>query len=623
MEVKDGKIKITKTKIEAEKVRRKLTGFPRILAYILGVSLTIVIFYTAFFGAFLTKIQAHIYTCLILSLIFLWYPRKKGDIENNKNDPELLDYVVVLFCLFALYWTTTNNLRFESRMRFFSDVSNIDIFVGVTLILVILEAGRRTLGWIITFITMIFLAYIFLGPYMPIFLKHNALIGIKDFVDEMYLSDEGISNPITGIMATIMFAFVAFGTFLAATNVDQKFMDLALSLGGKYTGGPAKVAVISSAAMGMISGSTLANVMTTGKLTIPLMKRTGWEPHEAGAIETAASCAGQVMPPVMGSAAFLMANFLAIKYLEIVKVSFIPAFLYYISLFLQVHLRAKAKGLKGIPASECPRFIESLKRSLLPLLPIVVLLVMLLKNFTPFMSASVCTSLIVLLSYINKESRMGIKKFLSALEECSITMTTISGVTLCAAVVVGAINGTGLVVKTTALILYISKGSLVGTIIVEAIIAYILGMGMPNCTCYILLSILGAPALIELGVIPLAAHLLIFWFIQLAEFTPPICITAFAAASIAKANPIKTGFTALRFGLLFYLIPLLFVYTNILSNFWSGCIIMILSLFSYVFLYIFTENYDFGLNIVNKGWIPRCGFLLIFIIFSLLIFSIF
>lgn len=596
--------------------RLKLIGFPRILSFILGVFLTIFTFYTAFKGVFQPTIQRSIHICLLLALTFLWYPATQ---KSSKENPTIIDYILVILSLFILIWTLHSHDRFLMRIWYYSDVPPRDMIVGYSLLILVLEAGRRTLGLTISIITGVFIVYAFLGPYMPMMLAHRGM-NITKFVDVIYLTNEGLFNSLMGLSATILFGFIAFGTLLRATNTDKYYMNICIALAGRKAGGPAKVAILSSAAMSTISGSTIANVVTTGTLTIPLMKKTGYPPHEAAAIETAASAAGIITPPVMGSAAFIMAEVLGIRYIDVVKVAFIPAIIYYFTLWFLVDIKATKRKLKGLRKENVPKFINSLIEGLPAFIPIIVLIILLLKNFTPFYAGCTSTLLVLIISLFRKSTRLSIKKFFLTLEQCSINMTSIVGILACAATIVGIISTSGLMMKATSIILHFSGRLLIPTILLEMLIGYILGMGLPISTSYIILSTLGAPALIELGVLPIAAHFMVMYFANLATITPPVCMTAFAAAKIADADPMQTGFSALKFGSAFYLVPILFIFSKIMyGNFLQAGVIAIIAITGIYFLVCGLEGYFFG----NLNYIKRITCFIIFISFFVSTFRLF
>lgn len=571
-----------------ESKKRILSGSSRKLAFIIGVMMTGFVFYTACFGVMLPFVQRSINLCLMLALTFLWYPASK---KSKKGTLSILDWGFIAFSVFSLIWTLSNHQRFLRRIPFASAQHPIDVVVAIGLVVLVLEAGRRTLGMSITAIAGFFIFYAFMGPYFPGAFAYKGLT-ISKFVDQIYLTTEGLFSSLSGMSATLLFAFVAFGTFLQTTGADKYFMDICISAAGGKVGGPAKVAVLSSVAMGTISGSAIANIVTTGTLTIPLMKKTGFSPEEAGAIETAASTGGQIMPPIMGTGAFILADAVGIAYSAVVAVSIIPAFLYYLAVYIIVDLSAKKRNLKGLSKEELPDLKASLREGGLFFIPILILVVLLAFNFTPFLSAVVCTFLIVLVSFMNKETRLTPKQFVAGMEKCAIGMTSMVGIIACAAIIVAMINITGLMMKTTAIILSLSFGLLPVTIFLIAAIAYVLGMGLPIATSYIILSTLGAPALVKMGVPMLCAHLMIFWFTQLATITPPVCMGAFAAASIADAHPMKTGFTALLFGAPFYYIPILFIYAGIIdgTNIQKS-LVFIVSIAAIYFLNVGTVGY--------------------------------
>lgn len=601
---------------EAQGKYRKLTGFPRYLAFAIGVVTTLLTFYTAFAGVFLPMIQRSIIISSMLSLTFLWYPvTKKAKFDKNKVP--FFDYVFVAMALFSCYWTISNNTRFMMRIPFASPVKTIDFIVAVSLVLLILEAGRRTLGLSITVICSVFIAYAFLGPYCPAMFRYKG-INLNKFAEQVYLTTEGMFGSLTGMAATLLFGFLAFGTFLQCCGADKYFMDICISLAGHRRGGPAKVAAISSAAMGTISGSAIANVVTTGTLTIPMMKKTGYTAEEAGAIETTASTGGQIMPPIMGTGAFILAETVGVPYAKVCIVSIIPALLFYMAIYFLVDLTARKRNLQGLPKKDIIPIATTMKAGGVFFIPILILVALLVKGYTPFLSGVGCTLLILIIGQIRKDTRISIKKIIYALEDCSKALMSIASVIFCASIIVSMINVTGLMMKTTAIILSFSQGKLWITMILVAAIAYLLGMGLPISTSYIILATLSAPAMVFLGVDMLVAHLTIFWFTQLATITPPVCMTAFAAASIAGADPMKTGFTALKLGFTFYYVPILFVYSQLINGtWWEQCLIAVIAIIAIYFLGTFTESYFMG----NLGKFQRISGLAIFMFLYYMMFN--
>ena len=547
---------------ETESLPRTLAGFPRQLSLVIGAGLALFTFYTAACGVFVPLIQRSIHLCAITALIFLWYPFGKRSPHDKPSVPDLI------FCsssLAILAWILLNVDRYMTRIAFVSPMHPIDVVAGITLLLLIMETVRRTIGWTMIIITCIFIVYAFLGPWCPGILMHKGM-SLYDMCDLLFLTTEGFFGSLTGTSATVIYCFVGFGAFLHLTGADQYFMRVCLSIAGKRRGGPAKVAVLSSALFGCISGSTIANVVTTGTLTIPLMKKTGYEPHVAGAVETAASSAGQIMPPVMGTSVFIMAEILGIRYLDIVKVSYIPAILYFASVWFFVDLYAQRRNISGCDPSDIVPLNESLKNGLPMFLPIILLISLMAKGYTPFLSGFFCTLLVALIGLIRRENRYGFRDFIATLENCSINMCSITATIACASVMIALINKTGLMLKMTSIMLQLAGNSSLITIAILAVLAYVLGTALPVSTCYVVLATLGASAMISLNIDPLNAHMMIQWFTQLATITPPVCLTAFAAANIAHSDPMQTGNAALKLGLGFYYIPFLFVYTNLLTG---------------------------------------------------------
>ena len=542
--------------------KRTLHGFYRVYAFILGLGLTCFIFYTAFRGVFLPMIQIGTALHVILALGFLWIPAGK---KSPRNRPSIPDFIFSLIALGCGAWTVLNNARFVARIPYYSEILLMDKVVCVLLTLMVLEISRRTVGAAMSVIALIFIAYSFLGNYMPAMLMHKSFTFNK-FVDCVYMGTEGFFGSMTSICAGVLFVFISFGVFLQETGGDKRFMNIALALAGHRPGGPAKVAVLSSGCMGMISGSTVANVVTTGTMTIPMMKKIGYTPEEAGAVETVASSGGQVTPPVMGTVAFLIADFIGVRYWDIVKVSFLPALLFYLTIWFFVDAKARKKGMRGMPKEELPLLGKSFLECLPMLVPIVTLCVLLVNKYTPALSGAICCILILVMAMFTKESRLSLKKFFLALEKCSIAMTSVVGVMACASIVVAIMTKTGFLLKSTSMIMTLSGGKLLGIVFINILVSYIIGCGLPSASCYIILSAIGAPALIQLGISPIAAHLMIFWFTQLAGITPPVCITAFVASGIAGSSPMKTGFASLQMGSTFYLVPFLFLFTPLING---------------------------------------------------------
>jgi len=533
------------------------------IASIMGVFLVILIFYTAFTGTFNVRIQRNIFLVIIIPIILIRYPLYKS---GSKNYIKYLDIVLILLCVASFAWILIQYPRIMSRMKYADPVTAGDLIFGSLAVFFILDATRRVMGWILVITTCIFIAYTFLGPYMPGIFVH-AGTSYRLFIEQLYLGEEGIFGVITGVVATYLFLFVSFGTILKESGVDIYYMDLCLAIAGKSRGGPAKVAVISSALMGTITGSTTANVATTGALTIPMMKNIGYKAEDAAAIEAAASTGGAITPPMMGAGVFIMAQITGIPLIVILKYSIIPAILYFVSIFFYIDLSARKYKIEGLSKNQIPNLKKMILKSIHLFIPIVVLIILLINQYTPFFASASCCILTIFLSWIRKETRMGLKKIINALDKSTKNMMTIGAVSVCAGIIMGLISLTGLIMKVTSILMIYSQGIVLLAIFFLACIAYILGMGMPVTLSYILVSTLGAGALRRLGIPLLSSHLAIFWFSQLSTLSPPICMTAFVAARIAQTESyMKVGFKSISLGIGLIVIPFLFIYTPLLSD---------------------------------------------------------
>jgi len=434
------------------------------------------------------------------------------------------------------------------------------LILGVLCILLVIEATRRMTGWVLVVIVGVFVFYAlftylfpppFFGKGIPwdhllvyLFMDNNALLGIPLWVS-----------------GAILFAFILLGVFLFATGGSEILNDFALAVFGRFRGGPAKVAVLASSLFGTISGSAVSNVAATGVMTIPLMKKTGYRAAVAGAIEAAASTGGQLMPPVMGVTAFVIAEFLAIPYSTVAIAALIPAVIYYFVLFVQVDSEAAKGGLRGI-TGELPRLWPILKKSWVIAIPLMVLVYTLfILNFQPGKSAIIAVASLFILSFLMKGRRMGLRKLLNTLERAGRGMLMITAINGIAGIVIGLIYITGLGSNISLILLKVGAQNLFLMLVITAVLCIILGMGMPTVSLYIILAVLVAPALIQMGVLPLAAHLFIFYFGLMSMLTPPICFAAYAGAGIAKASPMTTGFYGVRFGIAAYIVPFIFVYS--------------------------------------------------------------
>jgi TRAP transporter 4TM/12TM fusion protein len=440
----------------------------------------------------------------------------------------------------------------------------LDCALAVIALILMLEITRRVSGYLIPVLSLLFILYaLFLGRHLG-GLWHFPGVGIERLLYRMYFAPDGIFGTIATISSTFVYLFVLFAAFLLKSGAGEFILRLATSLMGRSIGGPAKMAVFGSGMMGSVSGSAVANVVGTGSITIPLMKDVGFKPKFAGGVEAAASTGGQLMPPIMGAGAFIMSQWTQISYLTIVAVSFIPAILYFLSVAFMVHLEAQKMGLKPMAKEDIPRFRDVMKEGWNFFVSIIVLMGFLIYGFTPTFSACAGIVAIVVSSWLNKHTRMGWRDIVDALALGGTNMVSTAVILLCAGIIIGVVLLVGMGIKFSMIIQMISRGSLIITIFLILIAAVILGMGLPVTASYITLAVLAAPAMTMLGAGLLASHLMIFWFSQFANVTPPICLAAYTAAGIAKSKPFETGIQGWKLASGMYVIPFLVVYSPLI-----------------------------------------------------------
>lgn len=536
--------------------QRKLVGGYKIFLTILAASFSAFYIYTSLFGLISGESHRGIYFLLSLVMTFMLYKAT----SKSTNRPSGPDFILSASAAVAiLYWI----FQYESlQERLGWEPQALDVLIGTIVILLSLEAARRVTGTVIPTLSLLFIFYAYFGPYFPGFLRHDGF-SFSRIVEYVFITSEGMLGIICNIFATYIFLFIVFGAFLERSGLGNLFIDLAYALTGHKTGGPGLTAVISSGIFGQISGSPVANVVTTGAFTIPLMKRVGYPPHFAAAVEAAASTGGAYMPPIMGAAAFLIAEFTQTRYLDIVKISIIPAVLYFGSVGAIVYLEARKQGLRGVPREELPPIQGVIKRSY-QLLPIPLMIYLLVKGYSPFYAAVMGIFLTVALSWIRRDTRMGPQKILEAMVAGAKTSLTVGSLTGVLGIILGVCLLTGLPNQFAGLLLQISGGHLPVVIFFIIIAGYVIGMGLPATPAYVILALFGVPALVQLGIPALTAHMIAFWVAVNSVVTPPVALAAYAAAGLAKSDPFKTGFTATKLASWLYLMPFLFVYTPIL-----------------------------------------------------------
>ncbi len=511
--------------------------------------------YTGAFGAPEALLHRSIHLMFTMVLIFLLYPFRK---EKGAYISRLGDFVFLGISLGGILYIFLNYEYFITRYPYVHPLSPADMAVGILFVLALLEAARRSIGSAMPITAICFLIYAYIGPSLPGLMRH-AGFNTEAIIDQLYMTTEGIFGIPLGVSATYVILFVIFGVFLEKSGTGQFFMELAAATTGKAAGGPGKIAVVASGLFGTISGSAVANVMVTGQFTIPMMKRTGFQPHFAGAVEATASTGGQIMPPVMGAAAFVMAEFMGIPYLTVCKHAIIPAILYYLSVFMAVHFEAVRTDLRGMLEAPPRLAAVMLSRGHL-LLPVAVMLYFLFEGYTPMYACIFSIIAALILANVKKETRMGLEKILNALENGAKGALQVACACACAGIIIGIVNLTGLGLKFTGFVLYLAGESLTPALLFTMIAGIILGMGLPTTAAYIVMAALLVPGLIKLGIVPIAAHMFVFYYAIISAITPPVALAVYAGAGLAGSNMWKTGLAAVRIGAPGFIIPFMFVY---------------------------------------------------------------
>jgi TRAP transporter 4TM/12TM fusion protein len=536
-----------------------------IIISLIAIFMSLFHLYTGAFGSFPVEIQRSIHLFLALLLIFLIRPYRKNKEEAQKSIP-VIDLILIAATFLVFIYPIVYHEELTSRFTFVSPLTNVQITLGIIAVLVVLEATRRLAGWVLPIIALLFMIYPFI-PQLPGVLKHGGYeIGI--LMDIQYISTEGIFGTPLGASASFIALFIIFGAFLQKSGLGILLMDLSQGLAGKYRGGPAKVSVIGSALMGTISGSAVSNVVTTGTMTIPLMKRIGYKPHFAGAVEAVASTGGQLMPPLMGAIAFLMSQYTNIPYIKIAQYSLIPALLFFFGVFLGVHWEALRLNLKGYEKSELPDWVTSFKNYGHLLIPIIVLLSLLSLGHSPQYSVVYSILGIILIAALRKQTRMNVKSIIEALINGGKGAILVAATTATAGMIAGVFGLTGIGLRLSDTILSFSGNYLILALFLTMVTSIILGMGIPGTASYIVQVALTIPIVITLLVengmdkstAVLIAHMFVMYYANLAAITPPDAMAAIAASGIAGSPPMKTAVTATRLGFVAFLVPYLFVY---------------------------------------------------------------
>ena len=548
------------------------------------VAMSVYHFYASGFGLIRELLHRGIHLSFVLGLIFILFPWRRSSALGlpakawyRPDGVPILDIAFSILAVgAALYLPLLPPEIVSERV---GNPSQGDVFMGTALLVLTLEATRRSVGPTLPIIALLFLAFAYFGPSMPGALKHGGAswLGI---VNHLYMTNQGIYGIAIGVMAQYVFLFILFGVLATRIGLGQLFIDLAMVIAGRYAGGPAKVAIFSSAFMGTISGSSIANTVTTGALTIPAMKRVGYPPHFAGAVEATASTGGQITPPILGAAAFIMVEYLEIPLRDILAAALFPALLHYFGIFIMVHLEAKKLGLRGLRAEELPKAGIVLRQHWLSIIPLAILVYLILSGYTPDYAAVYGIIACVVVGVLNPVNRLTVSDLWNGLAAGAKNTLAVGGAAATVGVVVGVVTLTGVgfrlgyvVVQTATDIggslseiwplsyFTVTQWALFVSLILIAIACIIMGAGIPTTATYIILVAVAAPALAQLQVEPIVAHFFVFYYGVLADITPPVALAAYAAAGIAGSNPFKTGNTAFRLGIAKALVPFVFVYS--------------------------------------------------------------
>ena len=531
---------------DRESNTRHFEGVPMIVIQAMLIAFSVFVIWMNVFSTLPEQIRRASFIGIVIFMAFILYPVKKNHASKINKVP-IYDFIMGIVGSGCFFYYVVN---FQTIVDRAGRLTTPDMVVGIVGILILFEICRRVVGVPILVVVACFILYAYFGGGFS----------VKRIIAHLFYTTEGVIGTPLGVCSTFIVLFILFGSFLDKTGVGRFFIEIANSIAGSATGGPAKVAVISSALQGMISGSSVANTVGSGSFTIPMMKKTGYAPEFAAAVEASASTGGQIMPPIMGAAAFLMAEMTGFEYSKIVVAAILPAFLYFTGIFLMVHFEAKKLGLKGLSKEEIPNFFSLMLSRGYLLLPLAVLVYCMMSGFTSSMSAiyAIVTSIIV--SMFRKDTRMTPKAFGEALENGAKNTIGVAVACSMAGMIVGVVTLTGIGLKLATGLLALSGGVTIVALFFTMIACIILGMGVPTTANYVIMATITAPIVVKLGVPVLAAHMFVFYFGIVADITPPVALAAYAGSAIAHSNPLKTGVTATRIAITAFIIPYVFAF---------------------------------------------------------------
>ena len=540
-------------KYDRESNTRIWEGVPKKVVRYLLAAFALLMVYMNLFANWDERVRRSLFVGIVIILSFLVYPAKKG--STKKNHIPIYDIVLMVLGAGAYFYFVIN---FKTIIGHATRISQLEVIVGIIGILVLAETCRRVVGIPILCVATVFIGYAF---YSGLGAGRAFPQVLKSIVYNLFYTTSGVIGTPIGVCSTYIALFILFGAFLEATGISEFFIQLANSLAGASTGGPAKVAVISSALCGMVSGSSVGNTVTTGSVTIPLMKKTGYKGEFAGAVEAAASTGGQIMPPIMGAAAFLMAEMVGVQYSEIAMRAIFPALLYFTGIFITVHLEAKRLGLKGIAKADLPKFVPLFIRQGYLLIPLVALVAMVMMGYTMSRSAVIATLLAILVSIPNKSTRMNPTRFVNALETGGKNTLSVAVACGIAGIIAGVVTMTGLGQILISAIVSVAGDRVIIAMFLTMLTCIVLGMGVPTTANYIIMATTCAPILVNgMGINKIAANMFVFYFGIVADITPPVALAAYAGSAIAKSNPMKTALNASRLAIAAFIVPYIFAF---------------------------------------------------------------
>lgn len=559
---------------------------------ILAIAISLYHLYTAYFGTLVTLKHRSLHVAMVLTLAYLLYPSYK---KSSRKKLAWYDGVCALLAVSVTVYIFYDYLGIVHRAGI---PNQYDLFFGTVLIVLVLEAARRVAGWALPSLGVIFIAYSLFGRNIPGFFGHRGYQW-EQIVNHLFVTTDGIYGTAVGVASTYIFLFILFGAIMNKSGMGQFFNDIAMAAAGHTKGGPAKVAVIASGFLGSINGAAIANVVTTGAFTIPLMKRTGYSKDFSGAVEASASVGGQLLPPIMGAAAFIMAEVLGVQYRVIVTAAILPALLYYLGIMVQVQMRASKLGLEGIPKEELPTVREVMRERGHLMLPLLFLVYMLFFSGRTIIFSAFLTILVtIFISTLRPATRMSPREILEALDNGARSVVPVA--VACAAVgpIVGVASITGFGLSMAYAIVSLGGTSLMFTLFFTMLTCIILGMGLPSIPAYLITATMAAPALIQLDIEPIVAHLFVFYFAMFANITPPVALASFAAAGISGGNSMKTGVESLKLSIAGFIVPYMFVYNSALllrgTSLIEGTLVAVTAIIGVTILASAVEGYFFA-----------------------------